>query len=220
MLMVRLPGVELKEDEKAGAWSTHVELFKNKTVILYFIGLFCYVGTEQGVANWTSKFLNVYHGFDPLKEGADAISYFWGLLTVGCILGLILLKFMDSKLVLKLFAGAAIISLTAGLFGPAQVSLWAFPIVGFFASVMWSVIFSLGLNSMKSHHGAVSGILCSGIIGGALVPLIIGAIGDAVGLKGGMTFIYITLGFIFSIGFWAKPLVNNKTINLSKSEGF
>ena len=220
MVIVRLPGVELKEDEKAGAWSTHVELLKNKTVILYFIGLFCYVGTEQGVANWTSKFLNVYHGFDPLKEGADAISYFWGLLTVGCILGLILLKFMDSKLVLKLFAGAAIISLTAGLFGPAQVSLWAFPIVGFFASVMWSVIFSLGLNSMKSHHGAVSGILCSGIVGGALVPLIIGAIGDAVGLRGGMTFIYITLGFIFSIGFWAKPLVNNKTFSLTKTEGF
>jgi fucose permease len=218
MLTVRLPGVELKEDEKAGAWSTHAELLKNKTVILYFIGLFCYVGTEQGVANWTSKFLNVYHGFDPLKEGADAISYFWGLLTVGCILGLILLKFMDSKLVLKLFAGAAILSLTAGLFGPAHVSLWAFPIVGFFASVMWSVIFSLGLNSMKSHHGAVSGILCSGIIGGALVPLIIGAIGDAIGLRGGMTFIYLTLGFIFSIGFWAKPLVNNKTISLTKSE--
>ena len=214
MLIVKLPSVELSEDEKAGAWSTHVELLKNKTVILYFIGLFCYVGTEQGVANWTSKFLNQYHGFDPLKEGADAISYFWGLLTIGCILGLVLLKFMDSKLVLKLFSGAAIISLTAGLFGPAQVALWAFPIVGFFASVMWSVIFSLGLNSMKSHHGAVSGILCSGIIGGALVPLIIGVIGDAIGLRGGMTFIYLTLGFVFSIGFWAKPLINNKTVSL------
>ncbi len=216
MIVIKLPKVKLSQDEKAGAWSTHVKLLKNKTVILYFIGLFCYVGTEQGVANWMSKFLNEYHGFDPLKEGADSISWFWGLLTVGCILGLVLLKFMDSKLVLKLFAGAAIISLTAGLFGPAQVSLWAFPIVGFFASVMWSVIFSLGLNSMTSHHGAVSGILCSGIIGGALVPLIIGVIGDAIGLKGGMTFIYLTLGFVFSIGFWARPLINNKTVRLSK----
>ncbi len=217
MIVVKLPGVELKDDEKAGALSTNAELLKDKTVILFFIGLFCYVGTEQGVANWTSKFLSVYHGFDPLKEGADAISYFWGLLTIGCILGLVLLKFMDSKLVLKLFSGAAIISLTAGLFGPAQVSLWAFPIVGFFASVMWSIVFSLGLNSMKSHHGAVSGILCSGIIGGAVVPLIIGAIGDAIGLRGGMMFIYITLGFVFSIGFWAKPLINNKTVSLTKT---
>jgi fucose permease len=217
MLLVKLPVVKRNEDEKAGAWSTHISLFKNKTVILYFLALFAYVGTEQGVANWTSKFLFEYHGFDPRIEGANAISLFWGLLTVGCILGLVLLKFFDSKLVLKLFAGAAIFSLTAGLFGPAQVALWALPLVGFFASVMWSIIFSLALNSMKNNHGAFSGILCSGIIGGAIVPLIIGVLGDAIGLRGGMTFMYITLGFIFSIGFWAKPLVNNKTISL-KSE--
>ena len=196
--------------------SQHAGLFKNKTVILYFIGLFAYVGTEQGVANWTSQFLYEYHGFDPRVEGADAISLFWGLLTIGCVLGLVLLKFMDSKLVLKLFAGGAILSLTAGLFGPAQIALWAFPIVGFFASVMWSVIFSLALNSVKENHGAYSGILCSGIIGGAIVPLIIGAISDTIGLRGGMTFIYITLGFVFSIGFWAKPLINNKTVSFRK----
>ncbi|RIH64507.1 MFS transporter [Mariniphaga sediminis] len=218
MAIVRFPKVKLKEEEKAGAWSKHVELFKNKTVILFFLGIFAYVGTEQGVANWTSQFLYEYHGFDPRVEGADAISLFWGLLTVGCVLGLVLLKFLDSKLLLKLFSGAAILSLTAGLFGPSQIALWAFPVVGFFASVMWSVIFSLALNSVKENHGAFSGILCSGILGGAIVPLIVGAIGDAVGLKGGLTFVYLTLGYIFSIGFWAKPLINNKTVRLKKAQ--
>jgi fucose permease len=191
-----------------------LDLFRNKTVILFFLGIFAYVGTEQGVANWMSKFLAEYHGFDPRVEGANAISLFWGLLTAGCLLGLILLKILDSQLVLKIFAGAAIITLTVALFGNAQMSLWAFPIVGFFASIMWSVIFSLALNSMKSHHGSFSGILCSGIIGGALVPLIIGAIGDLIGLRGGMIFLYITLGYIFSIGFWANPLIKNKTISM------
>jgi fucose permease len=218
MVLVRLPEVQLTEEEKAGTLSKHAELFKSKKVILFFIGIFAYVGTEQGVANWTSQFLYEYHGFDPRLEGADAISLFWGLLTIGCVLGLLLLKFMDSKLVLKLFSVGAMISLTAGLFGPAQVALWAFPIVGFFASVMWSVIFSLALNSVKENHGAFSGILCSGIIGGAVVPLIIGAISDITGLKGGMFFIYVTLGFIFSIGFWAKPLINNKTVSLRKNK--
>ncbi|RKD90370.1 MFS transporter [Mangrovibacterium diazotrophicum] len=218
IVSVKLPEVELTTDEKVGAWSTHLELFKNKTVILYFIGLFAYVGTEQGVANWVSKFLAVYHRLDPRIEGADTISWFWGLLTVGCILGLILLKFMDSRLVLKLFTGAAIIALTFGLWGSPGVALVAFPLVGFFASVMYSVIFSLALNSVAQNHGAFSGILCSGIIGGAVVPLIIGLIGDAIGLRGGMTFLYVTLGFIFSIGFWAKPLVNNKTIKVKSHE--
>jgi fucose permease len=214
MLAVKFPGVKRTEDEKAGAWSIYLDLFRNKTVILFFLGIFAYVGTEQGVANWMSKFLAEYHGFDPRVEGANAISLFWGLLTAGCLLGLILLKILDSQLVLKIFAGAAIITLTVALFGNAQMSLWAFPIVGFFASIMWSVIFSLALNSMKSHHGSFSGILCSGIIGGALVPLIIGAIGDLIGLRGGMIFLYITLGYIFSIGFWANPLIKNKTISM------
>ncbi|MBC8769717.1 sugar MFS transporter [Arenibacter sp. BSSL-BM3] len=216
---IKLPKVERNEDEKAGTWATNKVLLKNKKVILFFMGLFAYVGTEQGVANWMSQFLSEYHGLDPRVEGANAISLFWGLLTVGCILGLLLLKFMDSKLVLKLFAGAAILSLTAALFGSSQIAVIAFPLVGFFASVMWSIIFSLALNSVKDNHGALSGILCSGIVGGAIVPLIVGAIGDLVGLKGGMIFLYLTLGFIFSIGFWAKPLVNNKTISLKELFG-
>ena len=83
---------------------------------------------------------------------------------------------------------------------------------------MWSVIFSLALNSVEKHHGSFSGILCTGIIGGAIVPLIIGWLGDAIGLRFGMMFLYITLGFILSIGFWAKPIINNSTISLKKKE--
>src|SRR5690606_40772813 len=96
----------------------------------------------------------------------------------------------------------------------AQLAMCVFSFVGIFVYVMWSVIFSLALNSVKDNHGALSGILCSGIIGGAIVPLIVGAIGDVVGLRGGMIFLYLTLGFIFSIGFWAQPLVDNKTIGI------
>jgi fucose permease len=77
---------------------------------------------------------------------------------------------------------------------------------------MWSIIFSLALNSIDKHHGSFSGILCTGIIGGAIVPLIIGKLGDAIGLRYGMMFLYITLGYILSVGLWAKPLITNATI--------
>jgi len=213
ILAVKFPKVELQEDEKTEAIETYQKLFKNKTVILYFIGIFAYVGSEQGVANWISKFLTDYHGFDPKGVGADAVSYFWGLLTLGCLLGLFLLKVMDSKKVLLIFTAAAMVTLTLALFGTKEISRYAFPLVGFFASVMWSVIFSLALNSLKSHHGAFSGILCTGIIGGAIVPLIIGKLGDMIGLRYGMMFLYLTFGYILSIGIWAKPLIKNKTIN-------
>lgn len=217
IISVKLPQVELQEDERAGAWQTYKQLFKNKTVMLYFIGIFAYVGTEQGVANWISKFLSQYHGFNPQTIGASTVSYFWGMLTAGCLLGLLLLKIFDSKKVLVWFTAAAIVALTAALFGPADMALYAFPAVGFFASVMWSIIFSLALNSLEHHHGAFSGILVTGIIGGAIVPLIIGWLGDMAGLRQGMTFLYITLGYILSIGFWAKPLIQNETIRIRKN---
>ena len=210
--LVRFPQVQRNEDEKAGAWATHKMLFGKRIVILYFLSILAYVGTEQGVANWISQFLKVYHNFDPQLVGARTVSWFWGMMTIGCLLGLVLLKLVDSRRVLIGFASAAIIFLSLALFGPGGLALYAFPMVGFSASVMWSIIFSLALNSVDSHHGTFSGILCTGIIGGALVPLIIGWLGDRVGLRTGMVFLYLTLGFIWSIGLWARPLITNETI--------
>ncbi len=220
MIMLRIPHVELKEDERVGAWETNKRLFKNKTVIMFFIGIFAYVGTEQGMADWISQFLATYHGFDPQIDGARIVSWFWGLFTAGTVLGLILLKITDSRNVLKGFAVLEIICLSSALFGSSKVALIAFPLFGLFASSMWGIIFSLGLNSMEKHHGALSGILCTGIAGGAVVPLIIGWLGDLFGLRFGLMFLYCTLGYILSIGFWANPLVTNKTINFRKKKAY
>ena len=213
----KIPQVKRKEDEKVGAVKTHFELLKNPMVILYFIGIFCYVGSEQGVANWISEFLQTYHGVDPQTTGANTVSLFWGLMTAGTVLGLILLKFLDSRKVIIGFTTAAIICLTASLFGSKSIALISFPLVGFFASVMWSIIISLGLNSLDKNHGSFSGILVTGIAGGAIIPLIVGWLGDSFGLKTGMIFLYLTFGYILSIGFWAKPLINNETITSKKA---
>jgi len=210
--VIKLPVVELKDDEKTGAWSTIRELSKQKTVRLYFVGIFAYVGTEQGIANWISQFLSTYHGYDPQTIGASVVSYYWGLLTIGCFLGLILLKLFDSKIVLRWFVSAAMISLATALFGSKEISLYAFALCGFFLSVMWSIVFSLALNSIDKHHGSFSGILCTGIIGGAIVPLIIGALADQIGLRYAMLFLFVTLGYIMSVSIWAKPLISNETI--------
>jgi fucose permease len=94
--------------------------------------------------------------------------------------------------------------------------LWAFPISGFFLSVMYPVIVSLGLNSVSKHHGSFAGILMTGIAGGAVVQLLIGGISDLISLKVGMMFLFVTLGYILSISYWAKPMVNNATVKSFK----
>ena len=210
--ITKFPKVELQEDERAGTKDTYVELLKNKFVYLFFIGIFAYVGTEQGVGYWISSFMQRYHEWDPETQGANLVSRFWGFLTIGCVFSLLLLALFDCRKILVGFVSGALVCLTLGLIGSEKTAFWAFPMVGFFLSVMWSAVFSLGMNSVPKHHGSLSGILCTGIIGGAFVPFIIGGLSGLFGdLKMGMIFLYVTLGYLLLIGFWAKPIVENAT---------
>jgi FHS family L-fucose permease-like MFS transporter len=72
------------------------------------------------------------------------------------------------------------------------------------------------LNSVSEHHGSFSGILSTALMGGAIIPVVIGRIGDYAGLRSGMTFLYLTFGFVLSVGFWARPLVTNAIIGSDK----
>lgn len=212
ILSTKFPAVVRKDDEIVGAWETHLQLFRNRTVILFFLGIFAYVGAEQGIANWISEFLRTYHGLTPEIEGARTVGLFWGLMTVGCVLGLGLLKVMDSKIVLGIFTSAALIILTFTLFGSLKMALFGFAALGFCLSVMYAIIFSLALNSVTKYHGSFAGILCTAIAGGAIFSLLIGKLKDMIGLQLGMVLLYLPLAYILSIAFWAKPIVSNATI--------
>jgi len=216
LVFTRFPKVQRKEDESAGSWQMYRELLRKPIVWFFFLSVFAYVGSEQGTASWISEFLAKYHGYDPHTTGAAAVSWFWGLLTAGCFIGMGLLKIFDSRRVLIAFSVLALLCLSAALFGSAQVALYAFPAVGLFASIMWPVLVSLALNSVSEHHGPFAGILSTGIMGGAVAPVIIGRIGDHFGLRAGLCFLYFTFGCVLTVGFWAKPLITNATVSLKK----
>jgi FHS family L-fucose permease-like MFS transporter len=218
LLVSRFPEVKRTQEEAAGTANMYSYLLKKPVVLLFSASMFLYVGSEQGTADWISQFLAQYHGYDPHTTGATAVAWFWGLLTVGCGLGMLLLKLFDSRRVLLVFSLGAIASLTVALFGPGPTARLAFPLIGFCASVMWPIIISLGLNSVAEYHGPFAGILGAAIMGGAIVPLIIGRIGDAFGLRTGMMFLYVTFGWVLCISFWAKPLIANKTLRDQRAQ--
>jgi FHS family L-fucose permease-like MFS transporter len=217
IFLSHVPRVKRKADEQAGTLSMYRDLLRRPVVWLFFGCVFAYVASEQGTANWISQFLASYHHADPDTVGANAVSWFWGLLTLGCLLGMLLLKLFDGRHVLIGFSIATLFCLSIALFGPAKISVVAFPAIGFCASIMWPVVSSLALNSVAEHQGSFAGILCTGIVGGAFGPIIIGRLGDAFGLRAGMCFLYLTFGCVLSVGFWAKPLIANATI-LQKKE--
>ena len=217
LFLSSFPKVQHTAEECVGSLDMYRTLARQRTVWLYFGAMFAYVGCEQGTADWMSNFLHQYHGFDPHTTGAAAVSWFWGLLTAGCLAGMLLLTIFDSRRVLISAGIGALLCLSVALFGPANLSILAFPAVGLFASVMWPIIVSLALNSVAEYQGSFSGILGTGIIGGAVVPVVIGRIGDYAGLRSGLAFLYVTFGVVLSVGFWARPLISNATIRLKKT---
>jgi len=208
----RIPRIDPTENERVGSWESHLALVRMPVVWLYFTSIFLYVGLEQGLSNWMSQFLLTYHRFDPQTTGARAVSWFWGSMTLGCLVGMLLLKLLDSRRVLIGAALGAILTFTAAIAGPAGTAVIAFPVMGAFLSVMWPVIFSLGLNSLSHSHGVFAGILCSAIVGGAILPMLVGQAGDLFGLRAALLLLYVSMGWILSVGFWAKPLINNATV--------
>lgn len=215
----RFPKITLQEEEKGGTTSSYLTLFRQRYVWLFFLGIFCYVSTEQGTSIFMSTFLEQYHGVNPQTDGAQAVSYFWGLMTAGCIVGMILLKLMDSKRLLQVSGVLTIVLLLSALFGSKEVSLIAFPAIGFSISMMYSIVFSLALNSARQNHGSFAGILCSAIVGGAGGPMIVSTLADFTSLRTGMLAILLFAGYITFIGFWARPLINNKTVSLKELFG-
>jgi MFS transporter, FHS family, L-fucose permease len=214
--LIRWPRLELTADEKVGSFATILHLLKSKTVWLYFIGVICYVGTEQGIATKIKGFLVNCHHVDPDLANKVAVSGFWGAMAIGCAVGMGLIKLFDSRTILLAFSAGGALTLLLALFTPsAKVAMFALPMLGFWCSVGCPIVFALALNSLEKYHGALTGILCTGIVGGGFLPPIIGRIADYFGPKGlryGMLAILATWGYLFSMGLWARPLINNATI--------
>jgi fucose permease len=206
--------IELKSDEKYSDLGSFNYFLNKRITYLYFFGIFAYVGVEQGINNWSSEFLNQYHNLDPNVVGVQVISSYWGNLTIGTLVSLFLIKFFSSRFLLKIYAISSSVLILIALFSSAEYSIFSFKLIGFTISGIWSVMIALGLNSIKEHHGMFSGILISGIVGGAIFPFLIALIGEFMGLKIGMLIIFLGLIYILFVGFVAKPLVSNKTIEM------
>ena len=195
-------------------FKTFFNFLLSKKTTFYFFGIFCYVGIEQGINNWSSEFLYQYHLLDPEVVGVEVISSFWGNLTIGTVVSLFLVRLIDEKKLLNIYSLSSALLILFAIHGNADFSVLSFKLLGFSISGVWSVMISLGLNSVSKNHSILTGILLTGIIGGAIFPFIIASIGQLFGLKIGMHTILFGLMYLSYVGFKAKPIVSNKLIKI------
>jgi FHS family L-fucose permease-like MFS transporter len=141
------------------------------------------VGAEVSIGS----FLVNYFGLPEIaglsaKSAAGFVSFYWGGAMIGRFLGAPLLRRLKAGYLLGFCAISAATLVTVSMSIGGHSAMWTILAVGLFNSVMFPTIFSLGVAELGPLTGSGSGILTMAIVGGAILPLIQGAIADTVGL--------------------------------------
>ena len=158
-------------------------LWKHPNLYLGAIGIFAYVGAEVSIGSFLVNYFGLAEiGGLSAKSAAGYVSFYWGGAMIGRFLGAGLLRQIKAGYLLALCAISAATLVTASMVVTGSTAMWTMLAVGLFNSIMFPTIFSLGEAELGPLTGDGSGILDMAIVGGAILPLIQGAIADRVGL--------------------------------------
>ena len=189
--------------------STYKQLIKKPRLMLGTFAIFLYVGAEVSIGSAMANYLiqPSVLGASPQKAGS-MVALYWGMAMVGRFFGAAILKRVNPSLLLSVFALGA-----AGLVGISALSngyvaAYSLLAVGFCNSIMFPTIFSLSVEGLNNEAPKASGLLCLAIVGGAIVPLITGAIADLSGLS---IALLVPIFCYFYIAFFGKFTLQSVT---------
>lgn len=179
-------------------------VFKYPHVWFGALAIAMYMGLEIGIPSM----LPAYWKADPSLPGSatDYLPLYWGGMMLGRFAGsAILAKFEARKLLTAcLVLGACCVGISFFLSGMAAV--YAMLAAGLFHSVMWPLIFNLGLQELGPHTKAASGVINTGVIGGALLMPVMGAIVDAAGVIVALCAMFVFYAYIIWFCNWGSKI--------------
>ncbi|WJH42131.1 L-fucose:H+ symporter permease [Aliirhizobium terrae] len=198
---LKLPHVEEEEvasagDERASAWSY-------RHLVLGAVGIFVYVGAEVSIGSFLVNYLaEPTIANMPESEAAHYVAYFWGGAMVGRFIGAYAMRYIDDGKALAFNALLAGILLLLTVFAGGKLAMWAVLAVGLFNSIMFPTIFSLALKGLGRHTSQGSGILCLAIVGGAILPVVMGGLADTIGIH--LAFLMPVICYVYILYYGLK----------------
>lgn len=177
-----------RESQSSGLTSTRdtFSLLKDRTILLLFLGIFFIVGTDVSTNYISSKLMASRFDWsvDQVKFAPQV--YFFSR-TVGALLGAFLLTRIAEVKYFRVNILACVASLLVMAFVENEiVNLVCIGAVGFFASSVFSIIYSMALQARPNKANEISGLMITAVAGGGIVTPIIGFAIGAVGIIGGV----------------------------------
>jgi MFS transporter, FHS family, L-fucose permease len=158
-------------------------LWKYRQLVFGAIGIFVYVGAEVSIGSFLINYFGQSEiGGLPELAAAKYVTYYWGGAMVGRFIGSAILQKVKTGTVLAIAAIAACMLVCTSMLTTGHVAMWSIILVGLFNSVMFPSIFTLGIAKLGPLTGDGSGMLIMAIVGGAILPVLQGALADRIGI--------------------------------------
>jgi FHS family L-fucose permease-like MFS transporter len=180
-------------------------IWSYKHTVLGALGIFFYVGVEVGLASIAVDYFKT-QGMSSAKTASFMLSLYWFGALVGRLLGSWILTKVKSGKLLGIFGFAAAALIALSMVTNGQVAIWSLVLCGFLNSIMFPNIFTLGIAGLGPMTSKGSGLIMSAVVGGAVIPYLLGRLADHVGIQHAFVLPVICYLFIAYYGLWgSKP---------------
>ncbi len=180
--VIAVAGLKVDEKtskDKAATFASCLALLKNPYVLAMVGAIFFYVGAEVSVSAGIPLYLKERFVIDINKVGLLGTGLFFTALTIGRFSGGVILNWVSPRKFFMLTCALSILGL-AGLFIPnATVAVACFFVAGLGFANIFPLVFSIAVDSMPEHTNELSGLMVTAIVGGAILPPLMGLVADA-----------------------------------------
>lgn len=176
-VFTKLPDIKDSEEKSKGGF---FHVFRHKQLTWGVIAQFFYVGAQVCILSFLILFATKAANI-PERDAAVYSSFAGGAFLAGRFAGTFLMRFIAPPKLLATYAVICTLLCLVIIFGKGVVTLYATVVVAFFMSIMFPTIFALGIQDIGADTKAGSSLIIMSIVGGAILPPILGYIADSTG---------------------------------------
>ncbi len=212
LVVGRTPLPEINEEMQQNEHHTSGKaLWSNGNFVFGVVALFLYVGAQVGVVSFFIRFSEQVAGVQE-KAAANLLSIALLGFMLGRFVGTFLMRFITPAKLLAIFALLNVVFTLLSAWVDGMLAVYAMVAVTFLMSIMFPTIFSLAISGLGKNTKQGSSILIMSIVGGAIIPLIMGRLSDWFSMQTA----YVVPAVCFAIVLlFALRNVNNKVTQVA-----
>lgn len=179
----KLPAMRSEHKSLVQKGAPSSSIWKHRHLVLGAIGIFVAVGAEVAIGSFLVNYLTQpdIGGLTP-KTAAGFVSLYWAGAMIGRFAGSAVMQRVPASTVLGIAAVVVLALVTTAILASGSLSMRSMLLIGFFNSIMFPTVFTLGIAELGSLTSKGSGILMAAAVGGAIIPVLQGAIADEIGV--------------------------------------